>query len=164
MKIIHFEDEWAKTRSIPHRLHDRIFEFLAPEKRVTLELNEYEDSKTPDKPSRILVSLAAGSDSELIFEYILVTELETLAELASSEDVVIVDIMRSDDRGRFVSMLQQIIELLTQRRFNKDNWRYFSAFPEKIGDSRVLEGYTKKQASELIEFLFSKVLERKPCL
>jgi hypothetical protein len=162
VRIIHFEDEWAKTRSIPHRLHDMIFEFISPDKKVQLELKDLELS-APGQPSTITVSLDS-TESHTIFEYVLVTDIDTLKSMAVAEDIVIVDIMRSDENGYFVSMLEPIQSLFAGGDYNKDNWRYFSAFPEEVPDNCVLGGFTKKQAAELVQFLFGKVRERQPWL
>jgi hypothetical protein len=159
VKIIHFEDEWPKARSIAHRLHDRIFEFLPPEKQINVDLAEEEDSAS-DRPSKIVVTITKRQP-QVLFEYVFVTEIETLRSMATKDDIVIVDIMRNDQNGRFVSILDTVLAIFRTGRFNKDNWRYFSAYPEKVPSDCELDGFTKKQNSELIEFLFCKICERR---
>ena len=157
MRIIHFEDEWAKTRSVAHRLHDKIFEFLPPERAIELELNEQENLKSAN-PSTITVTLNEKL-RKTIFEYVFVTELATLREMATKRDTVVVDIMRSDQNGRFVSILDDIIGLLERPGFAKSNWRYFSAYPEKVPEGCELQGFTKRQDKELVDFLFAQVFK-----
>lgn len=160
MRIIHFEDEWAKTRSIAHRLHDRIYGALAPEHAVELDLNEAENLQSMT-PSTITVALN-GKPRRIIFEYILVTDLGALQETVTKADTVVVDIMRSDQNGRFVSILDDVLRLLGRPGFQRNNWRYFSAYPEKVPSDSRLQGFTKKQDKELVEFLFSRLSKELP--
>lgn len=163
MRIIHFEDEWAKLRPIAHLLHDRIFERLAPELAVDLELVELEDLDNPGMPCRIITKIHEDS-LDSIFEYIFVTDLASLGNNATKDDIVIVDIMRSDDEGHFISILDEVISLMRSKQFTVDRWRYFSAYPEKIPENCELAGFTKKEKIDLIDFLFQKVLEHRPDL
>lgn len=158
MRIIHLEDEWPKARTLAHQLHDKIFEFLPPEDAVELDLLEEEHA---DKtiPSKILVSIAGRKQIKL-FEYVFVVDVDALGEMVKEDDVVIVDIMRNDKSGRFVSILPAIMEIFSSRRFNRDQWRYFSAYPEKVPLNCELVGLTKKENGKLIEFLFHKIVEQ----
>jgi hypothetical protein len=158
VRIIHLEDEWPKTRSIAHRVHDEVFESLPPEEAVDLELIEKEDAGNTI-PSTITVSLKRKG-RKLEFEYILVIDLVTLKSLAKADDVVVVDIMRNDTKGRFVSILPDILSIYKDGEVIKDNWRYFSAYPENVPEGCELKGFTKKEDDKLVEFLFDKVREQ----
>ncbi|MBR0954960.1 hypothetical protein [Bradyrhizobium canariense] len=160
MKIIHLEDEWPKARSLAHQLHDRIFEFLPPESAVELDLVEEEDASSRI-PSKIVVSLV-GRRPAPIFEYLFVVDLDTLKDIATPADLVIVDIMRNDKSGRFVSILPAVMEVFNSGEFSRDRWRYFSAYPEKVPAECDLAGLTKKEHTKLIGFLFEKICEQQP--
>jgi hypothetical protein len=152
VKIFHFEDEWPKARSIAHRLHDRVFESLAPELQIDLDLIEQEDA-TSEQPSTIRVSLK----DKLIFEYIFVTTISTLRSAVGKDDIIIVDIMRSTDNGHFVSILDDVLAIFREAGHSKDNWRYFSAYPERVPETCELSGFAKKENAMLLQFLFEKL-------
>ena len=158
MRIIDFEDEWPTVRSIPHWLHDKIFQKLPPEEAVELELREEERPK--DKiPATISVSLKVRNSPRQMFEYVFVTDTAALRELAKKDDIVIVDVMR-DVNSRFVSILDDLIPIFGQDEFNpKDNWRYFSNYHERVAESSALQGFMKKQRKELVDYLYGKVMD-----
>ena len=156
MRILHFEDEWASVRPIPHWLHDRIFTALPPADAVELELTEEENPKD-EVPTKVTVSVKRKTGTRDVFEYLFVKELDTLKKMAGKDDIVIVDIMRGDKDGHFVSVLEQLLPILVDGGFSLDNWRYFSNYPEKIGESSDLKGFMKKQHKELVGYLFEKV-------
>lgn len=152
MKILHFEDEWPKARSIAHRLHDRVFESLIPELQVDLDLAEQEEL-TSEQPSRIRVTLK----DKLVFEYIFVTTTKALRLVARKDDIVVVDIMRSTEKGHFISILDEVLVIFREDGHLRDNWRYFSAYPERVPDDCEISGFAKKENSKLLQFLFEKI-------
>ncbi|MEI9886315.1 MAG: hypothetical protein WDN08_07390 [Rhizomicrobium sp.] len=156
MRIVHFEDEWAGVRSIAHWLHDRVFQALSPAEQVELELKEEENSKEK-VVAKITVFLKIKGIQHQVFEYLFVTDLDILNELVTKDDIVVVDIMRSDKKGRFVSILRELEPIYHRDGFDKESWRYFSNYPEKIADTSELQGFMKKQFKELVEYLFEKV-------
>jgi hypothetical protein len=152
VKIFHFEDEWPKARSIAHRLHDRVFEALVPEQQVDLDLAEQEEP-TSEQPSRIRVTLK----DKLVFEYVLITTTKALRSAATKDDIIVVDIMRSTEKGHFVSILDEILVIFREAGHSKDNWRYFSAYPERVPENCEITGYAKKENLKLLQFLFEKI-------
>ena len=158
MRIIHLEDEWPQSRTIPHLLHDQIFKALPPESRVELDLYEEEHLGT-QRPAEV-VAIINSQPPLTVFSYSFITDLETLQAEARPEDIVIVDIMRSDPRGRFVPILDEVLALLRDSAYSPGNWRYFSAYPEKVPADCELSGFPKGARDELVQFLFGRVFER----
>lgn len=152
MKIYHFEDEWPKGRSIAHRLHDRVFDCLPPEQQVELDLLE-EEHPASDEPAKIRVTIK----EKVVFEYVLVTTTATLRSRASKDDIVVVDIMRSDETGHFVSILEEVLKIFRDGGHASANWRYFSAYPERVPEDCELSGFAKKENAKLLQFLFEKI-------
>ncbi|TQF37930.1 hypothetical protein UNPF46_17610 [Bradyrhizobium sp. UNPF46] len=152
MKIYHFEDEWPKGRSIAHRLHDRVFDWLPPGRQIDLDLTE-EEHPTSDDPARIRVTLK----DIVVFEYVLVTTIVSLQSHVTKDDVVIVDIMRSNETGHFVSILDDVLRIFREGEHKRENWRYFSAYPERVAEDCELSGFAKKENGKLLQFLFEKI-------
>jgi hypothetical protein len=158
VKIVHLEDEWPTVRPIAHWLHDKIFRNLPPELGVELDLKEEEHLKDQGTPARITVSVKLKDGPRPIFEYIIVTDLETLKARAGKNDIVVVDVMR-DRNGLFVSILEDLGPIFEQEGFSAEkNWRYFSNYPEKAAESGKLQGFMKKQGEELVDYLYQKIM------
>ncbi|MDA9537760.1 hypothetical protein ACM41_16645 [Bradyrhizobium sp. CCBAU 21362] len=152
MRIYHFEDEWPKGRSIAHRLHDRVFDWLPPARQIDLDLSE-EEHPTSDEPAKICVTLK----DIVVFEYVLVTTIASLQSHVTKDDVVVVDIMRSNETGHFVSILDEVLMIFRRGEHKRENWRYFSAYPERVPEDCEISGYAKKENGKLLQFLFEKI-------
>jgi hypothetical protein len=154
MRIIHIEDEWNKWTSIPHHLFDRLFDHLRPRPRIDLE---FEEIQRPMKLSPYSFYAFQNKErKDAYFSYSFLLDARRIDSIAlDHNDIVILDIMKPNDKGLLVPAVSQLLQGLRKRKFPiEERCRYFSAFPGELPAGTDFKGFSKGESSELVGYIF----------